>query len=299
MIDMDAYWHDQIHSVMPDLEIKKYALHREGIVNDVLIVNDQWVIRFTKSDWGKEVMAWEDQLMRFLHPRVSLAVPFPEKRMEGALVYPLLQGEPFLRSFWALAEVEQQAALAQQIGTFLWDLHSAPTGDLSWEVPATLAPVSRETWLDIYERVADKVTALLLPHQIEWMENLFDSAFGQPDFFDFEPALVHGDLAPYHLLYLRREGRLNGVIDFGIAGMGDPATDLGSLFSSYGESLVEKIQPYYPNYAALLPRARFYAEAMELQWVLLGVESGEQYWFTAHLGGARDIGGAPGMPVMD
>jgi hypothetical protein len=45
----------------------------------------------------------------------------------------------------------------------------------------------------------------------------------------------------------------------------------------------------YPEMKELLPRARFYAQAIELQWALLGVESGEYYWFTAHIGGARDI----------
>ena len=154
-----------------------------------------------------------------------------------------------------------------------------------------MAPVSRETWVDIHERVMEKVEPLLIPHQKVWMENLFANALEQPDFYDFKPALIHGDLAPYHLLYLPEEGVLNGVIDFGVAGMGDPATDLGSLISYYGESLIQKIKPYYPEYDALLPRARFYAQAIELQWILLGVESGEQYWFTAHLGGALDIGG--------
>ncbi|HPC06056.1 MAG TPA: hypothetical protein PLI60_04985 [Anaerolineaceae bacterium] len=38
-----------------------------------------------------------------------------------------------------------------------------------------------------------------------------------------------------------------------------------------------------------LPRARFYAQAVEIQWVLLGLETGDSFWFTAHLGGARDI----------
>ena len=88
MIEVDSYWHDQIHSVMPDLEIKKIVLHREGIVNEVLIVNDQWVIRFTKTDWGKELLAMEDRLMRFLYPQVSLKVPVPEVWQEGCISLP-------------------------------------------------------------------------------------------------------------------------------------------------------------------------------------------------------------------
>ena len=45
----------------------------------------------------------------------------------------------------------------------------------------------------------------------------------------------------------------------------------------------------YPNLEVFLPRARFYAQSIELQWVLLGIETGETFWFTAHLGGARDV----------
>ena len=292
MINTDVYWHDQIHSIMPDLTIESYTLHREGLVNDVVIVNNEWVFRFTKTDWGKELMATEDLLMRFLFPRVSLPVPFPELREDGVLVYRLLEGRAFLRPDWANAEAARQDALAAQLGRFLYDLHTVPTADLDWDAPATLAPVSRETWLDIYDRVVEKVSPLLLPHQLQWMEALFDQGLGKPDFFDFDPVLVHGDLAPYHILYLPDECVLNGVIDFGVAGLGDPATDLGSLINYYGETLVTKIKPHYPMYEALLPRARFYAEAIELQWVLLGVETGEDYWFTAHLGGARDVGGS-------
>jgi hypothetical protein len=32
-----------------------------------------------------------------------------------------------------------------------------------------------------------------------------------------------------------------------------------------------------------------YAQSIELQWVLLGLETGESFWFTAHIGGARDV----------
>jgi hypothetical protein len=45
----------------------------------------------------------------------------------------------------------------------------------------------------------------------------------------------------------------------------------------------------YPGLDALMPRARFRAQEIELQWVLLGIETGDTFWFTAHIGGARDI----------
>ena len=286
----DEYWHEQILRVLPEVKINNYELHQEGLVNDVVIVNNEWVIRFPKTEWGQELMELETRLMHFLQSRVSLAVPAPVKRDDGYMVYPHIRGEDFLRKTWKERSDEDQQSIADQFGTFLQELHQAPVGDLDWKVPLTLAPVTRETWLDIHDRIIDNVFPLLLPHQMGWVESLFEPALQIPDYFDFEPALIHGDLSAYHILYDRQTRRLNAVIDFGVAGLGDPATDLGSLLSTYGESLISKIKGTYPDYDKHIQRARFYAQAIELQWVLLGVESGERYWFTAHLGGARDMG---------
>lgn len=289
MIISENYWQNQIHRIMPGLEIEDIELFQEGLVNDVLIVNQKWVIRFTKTDYGKELMAMEAQLMRYLGPQLTLQVPFPAKHEDGILVYDLLTGEDFLRRDWRRADADQQLVIAEQLGTFLRELHEIPTETTGWEIPLTLAPVTRETWLDIYDRFQEKICPNLLPHQAEWMADLFGPALDQDNFFDFTPTLIHGDLGPYHLLFDHQAQRLNGVIDFAMAGIGDPAADLGSLIAYFGETLVSKLRPFYPNYDHLIRRARFYAEAVEAQWVLLGVESGETYWFTAHLGEAKDI----------
>ena len=289
MSEQDTYWHEQIHRVMPELEIVEYELHQEGLVNDVLIVNNEWVIRFTKTEWGKELMANENRLMCFLQPRLSLSIPMPVKRGDGVIVYPHLIGETFMRQIWRGAGEQGIQKLADQLGQFLHELHSIDVADVDWEVPHSFAPTTRETWLEIYDRVVSKVFPLLLPHQIDWVDALFQRALSTPDFFQFTTVLVHGDLTPYHILYHPEQQRLTSVIDFGVAGLGDPATDLGSLLNYYGESLVSRLGNTYPKMQSLLTRARFYAHAIELQWVVLGLESGEDYWFASHLGGARDI----------
>jgi hypothetical protein len=62
------------------------------------------------------------------------------------------------------------------------------------------------------------------------------------------------------------------------------------LAQSLGESFLADLAPIYPLPRPLLKRTRFYAQALELEWVLNGLETGETFWFTAHLGGARDLG---------
>lgn len=289
MLDQATYWHEQIHSIMPDLEILGFEHHQEGLIHDVVIVNNEWVFRFSKTDWARELMANEDRLLIFLQPKLPLSIPKPVKRADGVIVYQHLVGEHFLRAAWLQADELQKQALADQMGAFLSALHQMDQAAFSWDIPLCYAPVTRETWLDIHDRVVDQIYPLLLSHQIDWVEGLFFPALTEADFFDFKPALVHGDLAPYHILYHPEQIKLTAVIDFGMSGLGDPATDLGNLMFYYGESLVGRMRRTYPNLERFLERARFYAQAIELQWVLLGLESGEKYWFTSHLGGARDI----------
>jgi len=289
MNEDESYWHQQIHNIMPDLDIRSLKLHREGLVNDVLIVNNQWVFRFAKTEWGKEQMALEGELMKFLGSRLPIDIPSPEIVLEDVIVYPLLIGEEFRREVWQEADEPSKQSYGDQLGGFLRELHGVDLDSLHLEIPPTLAPVTRETWEEIYDRVVDNVYPHLLPHQVDWVETLFKNALINPDFFKFDPVPVHGDLALYHILYSPKKNKITGVIDFGVVGLGDPATDLGSLINCYGETLVKKMGNTYPEMENLMPRARFYAQAIELQWALLGIESGDYYWFTAHIGGARDI----------
>jgi aminoglycoside 2''-phosphotransferase len=172
--------------------------------------------------------------------------------------------------------------------TFLQRLHAIDIA-AAGELPATRAPVRRETWLDIQARVRRHIYPLLQNYQIAWADDLLNGALETPGFFEYAPALIHGDLAPYHLLFDDQRGALSGVIDFGMAGVGDPASDIGGLISIYGETFVRAIAATYADLERYLPRARFYAQALELEWTLLGLERGETFWFTAHLAGARDI----------
>jgi aminoglycoside phosphotransferase (APT) family kinase protein len=47
----------------------------------------------------------------------------------------------------------------------------------------------------------------------------------------YHPTWIHGDLAPGNLL--QRDGRLVAVIDFGLLGVGDPATDLMAAWTVF------------------------------------------------------------------
>jgi hypothetical protein len=45
----------------------------------------------------------------------------------------------------------------------------------------------------------------------------------------------------------------------------------------------------YPDAETYLKRARFYAGAQEVRWLLTGIERNEVFWFAVHVGSAKDM----------
>ena len=290
------FWRARVNEVMPDQHFAEIELNQDGLVNDVVIVNGEFVFRFAKTEHDADTLAREVTILDLVRPRLNVSIPKPIHYERGCMVYPYLRGQPLLReTVLALDELEQ-TSIADTLGMLLYALHTSPLSEPGQEVKPTIAPASREQNIYIRARVREKLYPLLLPHQIQWAEALYEGALATEDFFDYEPVLVHADLAPYHILFDER-GRgsdehnrmITGILDFGTAGVGDAAQDFGTLLSAYGEQFVVKMGATYPGLNQLLPRARFHAQAIELQWALNGIESGENFWFTAHLGGARDI----------
>jgi aminoglycoside 2''-phosphotransferase len=281
-----ARYEPRIRELRPDLTLHSITYHGEGLVNEVLVVNGEIAFRFTRNENGQQALQQEAQILARIRPHLRLQVPAPFHVGREVMAYPLVNGETLSRELLlGLSEIERQAA-ADQLAEFLRVLHGLPT-DAS--IPITSAPVRHQDWTRIRAQVESKVYPLLMAHQIEWARQLFDGALGDPHTFEYQPCLVHGDLGPYHILFDRAARRINGIIDFGVAGLGDPAMDLGNLLQVYGESFVGCMQTLYPESRRLMKRARFYAQALELEWALSGLTSGEAFWFLAHLGGARDL----------
>ena len=104
----------------------------------------------------------------------------------------------------------------------------------------------------------------------EWVRRHFAPLLANHAFMDHEPLFMIGDLATYHLLFSRETNMLNGVIDLGAAGIGNPADDFSLIINQYGESFLRRMNRTYSEIRKHIGRARFWAGTLELQWVLQG-----------------------------
>lgn len=202
-----------------------------------------------------------------------------------------MPGEPLYRHRLLSAEPEAQVQVLAQLGAFLAALHTISLDGLPvppWQQPRQ-HQTARSRALARLEQVQQ-----LYPHfwrdQRAWIDHLYAPVkAGTLDLDGFTPCLIHADLASYHLLVAPDPWRLSGLIDFGTAGPGDPAVDLGLLLNTYGESLVRRLADTYPMSVKLLDRARFFAGSLELEWALAGMRENDVSMLLVHLGRARDI----------
>ena len=256
----------------------------DGLVNDVLIVNEELVFRFARDDAGRRALEREAQLLAFLRPRVSLAVPDVVQQHQDCLVYRFIPGVPLDRRRLLAQDASTRKVVLEQLGAFLHQLHGLP--------PVT-GPVDESSGMrKHYEEMYQAIERDLLPSMMVWARDsareLFRPALDGSLDLTYPPAVIHGDLAPYHLCFDPTTRRLSGVIDFGTAGRGDPALDIVSVILAFGESTLRQMESVYPATPGLLDRARFHAATLELVWALAAVRSRDPAWFLCHLGYARD-----------
>jgi aminoglycoside 2''-phosphotransferase len=288
----------RIHEIMPELQLSSVRAGEDGLVHDVLIVNEEWVFRFSRTAEGCRALEREARLLALVQGHVSLPVPELVIQSPTCLVYRFIPGIPLTRHDLLTLDPRARTAVLEQLGTFLHDLHKI--GDATLGAAGPVADPGLRTRQD-YQRLYDDIERELLPHMMAWarvwVREHFRAAFDGSVDFTYTPAFIHGDIAPYHLCYDPRVPRLVGVIDFGEAGSGDPAADLASVINAYGESLLWQMEPVYSEIKDLIDRARFVAGTLELRWGLAAIRSRDPAWFLCHLGYARDAGPIGWRPV--
>lgn len=279
----------RIRALTPPIEIQAARLNRDGLVNDIVIVNDAVVFRFAKNEQSRALLVHEIRVLQFVAKHISLPVPCFESLAPDVVMYPFLRDEPLSRETILRLPLPKQTALAAQLAQFLQSLHTIPSAELTAHHIRTKTLPTRVAYEKFYADLERELFPLLMRHQVIWLNQLFAPVWERTLDFSIKPALAHGDLGPYHLLYDPATQLLSGVLDFGEASLYDPADDFANLLNGLGESFVSRMLLYYPSASLLLERARFYAANLELQWVMHGLRSDDRSWFAVHLGRARDV----------
>ena len=284
---------ERIRESFPNLAIHDVEINKEGLVNEVIIVNRERVFRFAKSEWGKTALRNEAKAVELARQYVDMRLPLFDVCTDSMVSYEFIPGEALLRDDIMRFDSYTQDRLAESLAIFLSQLHSIGKDELDkHQIGPSETVRTRDDWLKLYNDVQRDIFPLLMAHGKEWVKRLFAPLVADDAFMKCDPVFINGDLAPYHLLCERSSCQLTGIIDFGTAGIGDPAADFACLIKNYGESFVQRIVSYYPESKQHIQRARFWAGTLTLQWLLRGIQTQDYSWFTLDIGLASDV-----MPI--
>lgn len=201
-----------------DLPIREVGT--AGTDNRIYRLGDELVVRLPALPRAAPMVGREWEWLPRLAPRLPLDVPVPLGAgvPDGEFPYPWsvyrwLDGDTLA----AQPDVDLRD-VAVRLGRFVAALQRIDTAGAPRSPRAV--PVGPGD-VDVHESIerlasvglvdADRAAAV-------WQDALAAPSWAKP------PVWLHGDLLPANLV--ARQGRLRAVIDFGLAGTGDPATDL-------------------------------------------------------------------------
>jgi aminoglycoside phosphotransferase (APT) family kinase protein len=189
-----------------------------GTDNAMFRLGDALSVRLPRIHWAARDVEREAAWVPHLARRLPLALPEPLAVGRPDEGYPW----PWSVCRWVagtnpdVGTVGTDVGLAEDMAAFAAALHTVePTGAPSSKRCEPLAERDARTRasIDALGGEIDGVAATAC----------WEAALLAPAWID-APVWIHGDLSPGNLLCA--DGRLTGVIDFAIAGLGDPATDL-------------------------------------------------------------------------
>ena len=264
-----------------DLDCFDVSIHLEGLCNHVIIIDSSDVFRFPRAEWASVMLQNEIGLLARLRNHGVMAVNECKHQGEGFGVFSFIKGASLTTLALNRTTESGWVSLARDLGRILGEIHSFPLESIH----SSGARRTREDWLQFHQEAKAQYSHLTSTG-VEFIESVFAPIIDGSLSLEYQPRLIHGDLAPYHIKADLTAARISGIIDFGEAGVGDPATDISCLIYNLGLPFV-KAMDTYPYLGDTLKRALFYARTLEVQWFVQSARTKDPFWFGAHLGSYR------------
>ncbi len=223
-----------IEEQFPELSPATVIFCGEGWDNTAYQVNNEYLFRFPRRQFGANCVPAETQLLPFLATQLPLQIPNPIfiGKPTAEYQWPFL-GYRYLKGQDACAAhltMQERAHLAAPLAQFLKALHAIPVE----QVENLGAQRDRIRKLDIQFRYPQAIEHL---HYIE-QHKLFDDCSTLLTLLnslkelrkDEIVTIVHSDLYARHLL-VNQHRQLSGIIDWGDLQIDHPASDLSIVFT--------------------------------------------------------------------
>ena len=213
---------------LSDLPVAEFS--STGTVNAIYRLGDDLCVRLPRVQrWARDLDR-ECKWLPLLAPGLTLQVPEPVAKGSPTSEYPFswaifrwIDGRTY-----APERITDERQAAADLAQFVAELRSKNLPPVDAETPYAGRDPLAEQDTDVRNWIAQSGDLIDRPAvTAAWEDALKGPAW------DGTRAWIHGDLVPPNLLV--KDGRLSAVIDFGAAGLGDPANDLNPAWSAFGQ----------------------------------------------------------------
>ena len=232
-----------IQQNFPKLKVKSIKLLNEGWMSQAFLVNEQYVFLFPKEQWGSDDLKKEIEILPHLIKRVSLSIPkfdYVGVQSNGLqfVEYPMIVGEPMSPMLFVALSENAKERIFEQLAEFMTQVHTFPVEQAhKLGAPDMNIQVDCMKNLESIHQHADE-----LPKEIiQYIEKRTKEYLGDTECHQYEPTLVHGDLAPDHFIFSVERQELEGIIDFGEMAITDPDYDYVYIMRELGTDVAERI----------------------------------------------------------
>ncbi|QHJ71319.1 aminoglycoside phosphotransferase family protein [Planococcus halotolerans] len=276
-----------VENKFPDLPLNKVQTNSIGWDNDILIVNEEIVFRFPKSDELLSKIEDEGKILEILKTQKPLLfLPsyeylYRNNALKG-VKYDFMKGSSL--SEFPVSKLRDNPFNAKGIGDFLTKLHSIELSKLHHSNVGTTH--SLKYWENLYAMVERDVFPFLASGQQHKISELFSEFLERLPALTNKKTIIHGDLTAANIIYNHEKECINGIIDFTDAQLGDPAFDFAGLYWDFGLEFTKDVLRWYrstENKEALLNRVKtFYGLQPVFHELLYAVNHNHQInWDTA------------------
>lgn len=263
-----------VRDCVPDNPPRKIAFLGQGDFSTAFLLDGHLVARLARHADADEALRREASLLPHLARLVPLAIPLPvllPRRARGGHVIALheqIRGSELRPELWRALAADARSRCARELGDVLTCLHQVdPDSARSWgALPLDHVEEARVA----RERIRSLSNAVLPDRLRRRTDEVLARYEVGGERWSFQPALAHADLSPDHVFFDAAEARLAGVIDWGDAGIGDPARDFVYLYEDWGSAFLGAVLERYALEppARLLPRIHMHFVIVQVDWII-------------------------------
>jgi len=259
-----------IRKIFPNLRWTKARLITSGWDYNILLLDDNFVVRIPKNIEAKKRMLANFCLLMYLQKKIDASIPVPilKDAKSKIAVYKAVNGTVISEIRYKKLSFSQKNELAREIAVFLSQLHKIPIGALRQ------CQIPKKNIILKNKKIINNVK-FIYPHLTQQEKNALNDFMKKrkKTLKGFKPTLTHGDLTSENIFINKNSINRLGIIDFSDASIDDPAQDFSALFS-YGDQFVNNALKYYKGSQkrGIFKRARIYYQEMAVKLMALAIK---------------------------